>query len=226
VEPVETRREVVQKPTTDAGAELTSDHAPPPEKSNEVVEEPTNAGGDDELTKCDWESPRDVRRDVPMKPVPKANVSLASDHAGPFRLGMVLDDICPRGYSFPVEERATPYCGGLSPVPTTEVLAHRGGTHETLRLLLTADEKRIAVIQFERPNEMRTAEGVGVHDTARSVAKAYGKPAKELPRAFAVGPFCATFSSHKGLGFCFDAKGWEDALSKNAPVMSICVLGG
>lgn len=172
--------------------------------------------------------PPEKRQDVVNKPTTtNAAAELASDHAGPFRIGMLIDQAGNfPGYALPVDEPALVLCGGHSPVPKLEVLAHRGGTHETLRLQLTADESRIAVIQFERPNALQTAEGIGVQDKARSVAKAYGKPARELPRAFAQGPFCATFAAHPGLAFCFDSTGWDDALSRNAPVSAICVLGG
>jgi hypothetical protein len=166
------------------------------------------------------------RDDVDKKPTTNAAAELAGDHAGPFHIGMPIDQAGEvRGYSLPVDEPALVLCGGHSPVPKLEVLAHRGGTHETLRLQLTADETRIAIIQFEPPSDLQTAEGIGVRDTARSVAKAYGKPARELPRASVHGPFCASFAAQPGLAFCFASTGWDDALSKNAPVNAICVLG-
>jgi hypothetical protein len=170
--------------------------------------------------------PPDERPDVVKKPTTNAPAELAGDHAGPFHIGMPIDQASNvPGYSLPVDEPALVLCGGHSPVPTMEVLAHRGGTYETLRLQLTADETRIAIIQFEPPCDLQTAEGIGVRDTARSVAKAYGTPARELPRAFVHGPFCASFAAHPGLAFCFASTGWDDALSRNAPVSAICVRG-
>jgi hypothetical protein len=126
--------------------------------------------------------PPEQRHDVVKKPTTNAAAALAGDHAGPFHIGMPIDQAGNfPGYALPVDEPAFILCGGHSPVPKLEVLAHRGGTHETLRLQLTADETRIAIIQFEPPSDLQTAEGIGVRDTARSVAKAYGDPERELP---------------------------------------------
>lgn len=177
------------------------------------------------------ESPPPDAPSAPPPPAPEKRLAnpdgLADDHAGPFHIGMLLVEgvEIPAGYSLPVEEPALVSCGGQSPVPTTEVLAHRGGTHETLRLQLAPDGARVAVIQFEPPNDLTTAEGIGVRDTARSVARVYGTPTKVLPRASASGPSCATFTAHPGLAFCFAARSWEHALSQNAPLSAICVFG-